>query len=170
MRAGKVAHAPGWIKRRGTTGAPVAARPPRSRRAGKPARPLCYSPGVTPVTSPAPSLPGMSRSRLSLVLGSVLVGLFVLCALFAPVLTAVLGSDPYEQVAPRTISPPTPPSRENWLGTDRLGRDLLSRLVFGARISLEVGVLAEAIALFIGTALGAVAGYAGGRTDAFPVR
>ena len=112
----------------------------------------------------------MSRSRLSLVLGSVLVGLFVLCALFAPVLTAVLGSDPYEQVAPRTISPPTPPSRENWLGTDRLGRDLLSRLVFGARISLEVGVLAEAIALFIGTALGAVAGYAGGRTDAFLMR
>jgi len=122
------------------------------------------------VTSPAPSLPGISRSRLSLILGSLLVGVFVFCALFAPLLTAVLGSDPYEQVAPRTISPPTPPSRDNWLGTDTLGRDVLSRLVFGARISLEVGVLAEAIALVIGTALGAVAGYAGGRTDAFLMR
>jgi peptide/nickel transport system permease protein len=125
---------------------------------------------VTPVTSPVPSLPEFSRSRLSFVLGSLLVGAFVLCALIAPLLQASIGYDPYEQVAPRSVSPPTPPSRDNWLGTDTLGRDLLSRLVFGARISLEVGVLAEAIALVIGTTLGAVAGYAGGRTDAILMR
>jgi peptide/nickel transport system permease protein len=134
------------------------------------ASPLCYSPGVTLVTSPAPSFPGLSRSRLPLVIGSLLVGAFVLCALGAPLVSASIGYDPYEQVAPRAVSPPTPPSRDNWLGTDTLGRDVLSRLVFGARISLEVGVLAEAIALVIGTALGAVAGYAGGRTDAFLMR
>jgi len=125
---------------------------------------------VTLVTSPAPSLPGNPRSRLSFVLGSFLVGVFVVCALLAPLLPASIGYDPYAQVAPRSVSPPTPPSRDNWLGTDTLGRDLLSRLVFGARISLEVGVLATAIALLIGTALGAAAGYAGGRTDAFLMR
>ena len=96
--------------------------------------------------------------------------MFVVCALLAPLLPASIGYDPYAQVAPRSVSPPTPPSRDNWLGTDTLGRDLLSRLVFGARISLEVGVLATAIALLIGTALGAAAGYAGGRTDAFLMR
>src|SRR5207249_3054684 len=103
------------------------------------------------------------RSRLSFVLGSFLVGVFVVCALLAPLLPASIGYDPYAQVAPRSVSPPTPPSRDNWLGTDTLGRDLLSRLVFGARISLEVGVLATAIALLIGPALGAAAGGDGAR-------
>jgi ABC-type dipeptide/oligopeptide/nickel transport system permease subunit len=125
---------------------------------------------VTLVTSPAPSPAELSRSRASFVLGSFLVGAFVLCALLAPFLSASIGYDPYEQVAPRSLTPPTPPSRDNWLGTDTLGRDLLCRLVFGARISLEVGVLAEAIALLVGTALGAAAGYAGGRTDACLMR
>jgi peptide/nickel transport system permease protein len=139
-------------------------------RPGGPSSSLCYSPGVTLVTSQAPLVAGPARSRLSLALGSLLVGLFVVCAIFAPLLSALFGYDPYEQVAPRSISPPTPPSRDNWLGTDTLGRDLLSRLFFGARVSLEVGVLAEAIALLIGTGLGAIAGYAGGRTDAFLMR
>lgn len=125
---------------------------------------------MTPVTSPAPPFFILSRSRLPLTLGAFLVGAFVLCALFAPVLSSWFGYDPYEQVAPRTVTPPTPPDRDNLLGTDGLGRDLLSRLVHGARISLEVGVVAEVIALFIGTALGAFAGYAGGRVDAFLMR
>ncbi|OLC53261.1 MAG: hypothetical protein AUH92_06315 [Acidobacteria bacterium 13_1_40CM_4_69_4] len=130
---------------------------------------MCYSPRVTPETSPARlSLP--SRSRLPFVIGSLLVGAFVLCAGAAPILTAWLGHDPYAQVAPRSVTPPTPPSRENLLGTDTLGRDLLSRLVYGARISLEVGVVAELIALAIGTLLGAFAGYAGGRIDALLMR
>ena len=111
-----------------------------------------------------------SRSRVSLLLGSILVGVFSLCAIAAPLLSASLGLDPYAQVTPRTVSPPTPPGPDNWLGTDALGRDLLSRLMYGARVSLEVGVLAEAIALLIGTGLGAVAGYSGGRTDAFLMR
>jgi len=125
---------------------------------------------VTPVTSPAPPLPGRSRSRFSLLVGSILVGTFLLCALLAPGISAWLGDDPYTQVAPRSVTPPTPPTARNWLGTDALGRDLLSRLLYGARISLEVGVLAEAIALAIGTALGAAAGYTGGRIDAFLMR
>ncbi|MBI1950242.1 MAG: ABC transporter permease [Acidobacteria bacterium] len=131
---------------------------------------LCYSPPVTPVTSPAPRSVFPSRPRLSLTLGAFLVGVFFLCALFAPLFTDWFGYDPYEQVAPRTITPPTPPGRDNLLGTDGLGRDVLSRLIHGARISLEVGIVAEVIALILGTALGAFAGYAGGRTDAFLMR
>ena len=96
-----------------------------------------------------------------------LVGVFLLCALLAPGISVWLGDDPYTQVAPRSVTPPT---SRNWLGTDALGRDLLSRLLYGARVSLEVGVLAEVIALAIGTALGAAAGYVGGRTDAFLMR
>lgn len=122
------------------------------------------------MTSPAPSLPDLSRPRFSLVLGSAVVGAFVLCALLAPRVSAWLGQDPYAQAAPRAVTPPTPPSADNWLGTDPLGRDVFSRLLHGARISLEVGVLAEAITLLIGTLLGALAGYAGGRTDAFLMR
>jgi ABC-type dipeptide/oligopeptide/nickel transport system permease subunit len=125
---------------------------------------------VTPVTSPALRPPTLSRSRLSISIGAALVGVFLVCALFAPLLTAWFGHDPYEQVAPRTITPPTPPSRDSLLGTDGLGRDVLSRLIHGARISLEVGIVAEIIALVLGTALGAVAGFAGGRMDAFLMR
>jgi peptide/nickel transport system permease protein len=58
-----------------------------------------------------------------------------------------------------------PPSAEHWLGTDRLGRDMLSRLVYGARISLTVGVLAPLIGLALGGALGILAGYFRGRLE-----
>jgi len=139
------------------------------RRDAFAAKTLCYSPAVTP-TSPAPSGPHRSPSRFPLTLGSILVGVFVLSAVLAPSLSALTGDDPYTQVAPRDVTPPTPPSAVNWLGTDALGRDLLSRLLYGARISLEVGVLAEVIALLVGTAVGASAGYLGGRTDAFLMR
>jgi peptide/nickel transport system permease protein len=98
------------------------------------------------------------------------VGTFVLCALAAPILTRLLGQSPYDQSIPPGVIPPTSPDRAHLLGTDGLGRDQLSRLIQGSRISLEVGVVAEAIAVVIGTVLGAVAGYAGGRTDAALMR
>ncbi len=105
-----------------------------------------------------------------MVIGAFLVGAHLLCALLAPILTGWIGHDPYEQVAPRSITPPTPPDREHLLGTDALGRDQLSRLIHGSRISLQVGLAAEAIALLIGIAVGALAGYAGGRIDALLMR
>lgn len=112
----------------------------------------------------------LSRPRIAVAVGGSLVTAFVLCALFAPLLTHLAGSDPYAQVAPRTVTPPTPPERAHLLGTDGLGRDVLSRLIHGSRISLEVGLIAEAIAVILGAGLGAIAGYAGGRLDVLVMR
>jgi len=63
-----------------------------------------------------------------------------------------------------------PPSTDHWLGTDIFGRDLLSRLLYGGRLSLAVGLTATAVALVIGVSWGATAGYLGGRTDALMMR
>jgi oligopeptide transport system permease protein len=62
------------------------------------------------------------------------------------------------------------PSRDHWLGTDELGRDLFSRILFGARVSIAVGLGTALIAMMIGTAYGLVSGYAGGATDSLLMR
>ena len=63
-----------------------------------------------------------------------------------------------------------PPSAEHWLGTDTFGRDMLTRILYGGRVSLLVGFIATSVALIIGVTYGAIAGYAGGKTDAFMMR
>jgi len=63
-----------------------------------------------------------------------------------------------------------PPSSSHWLGTDQLGRDVLSRMIWGARISLQVGIVSTGVALVIGIFLGAMAGYYGGWVDAVIMR
>lgn len=64
----------------------------------------------------------------------------------------------------------TPPSAQNWLGTDPLGRDLFARLLYGGRISLTVGLAATGVSLIIGVLYGAMAGYFGGKLDALMMR
>ncbi len=64
----------------------------------------------------------------------------------------------------------SPPSAEHWLGTDTFGRDMLTRIMYGGRVSLMVGFIATAVALVIGVTYGAVAGYAGGKVDAVMMR
>src|SRR5438552_12448516 len=64
----------------------------------------------------------------------------------------------------------TPPSAQHWLGTDQLGRDLLSRILFGGRVSLMVGLCATAVSLTIGVLYGAIAGYLGGKLDTVMMR
>lgn len=64
----------------------------------------------------------------------------------------------------------TPPSAQHWLGTDIFGRDLLTRVMYGGRVSLAVGLIATSVALLIGVAWGSIAGYMGGRTDAVMMR
>lgn len=64
----------------------------------------------------------------------------------------------------------TAPSWQHWMGTDNLGRDLLTRVLYGGRVSITVGLIATGVALVIGVTYGAIAGYVGGRTDAVMMR
>lgn len=99
------------------------------------------------------------RHRLGL-LGLIVLALFGLAAVFAPWLAP---HDPLEQhIATARLEAP---SAEHLLGTDELGRDILSRLIYGARISLYIGLVAEGVALTIGIVLGSMAGYLGGWVD-----
>ncbi len=89
------------------------------------------------------------------------VGVVVVVALVAILAPWLAPYDPAEQFA-EGLSPagePFPPAARFWLGTDLLGRDLLSRLIYGARVSLLIGVVANGVALAIGTVLGGLAGY-----------
>ncbi|MBB3267271.1 ABC-type glutathione transport system ATPase component/ABC-type dipeptide/oligopeptide/nickel transport system permease subunit [Azospirillum sp. OGB3] len=104
------------------------------------------------------------RNRLA-ALGLVLLTLIVLVALAAPVLPL---ADPDAIDPARRLLPPF--SAGAWLGTDTLGRDVLARLVWGTRLSLGVGVAASLLAALVGSAIGLVAGYAGGRTDGVLMR
>jgi ABC-type dipeptide/oligopeptide/nickel transport system permease subunit len=97
-------------------------------------------------------------------IGGAIVAFVVMVAIFGPPLVA---HSPDET---DLFNPWSPPTAENWLGTDKLGRDILARLVGGARISLLVAGAVLAITLFVGAALGMLAGYLGGRIDAFVMR
>ncbi|MEK9629904.1 MAG: ABC transporter permease [Nitrospinota bacterium] len=77
---------------------------------------------------------------------------------------------PYSYQEQDTLNILAFPGVEHWLGTDQLGRDLLSRMIYGARVSLFVGVFSTLLALIIGTIYGAVSGYVGGRTDNLMMR
>lgn len=108
------------------------------------------------------------RNKLG-VFGLVGVLLVLLVSIFAPLLAPY---DPSEQFFEGlTIEgDPLPPSEEYWLGTDLLGRDLLSRVIYGARISLLVGVIANGAAVVIGTLIGVLAGYFRGPVEAVLMR
>lgn len=96
----------------------------------------------------------------SLIIVLVIIALAFLCPLIAP----------YD---PTFIDPSAfaaPPSRAHWLGTDQIGRDILSRLLYGTRVSLTVGLLSTLLATGIGTVLGLVAGYFGGAVDLIIMR
>lgn len=88
------------------------------------------------------------------------VVLLVLVAIFAPLLA------PYDPDAQELTNMLKPPSAEHLLGTDEYGRDILSRVIYGCRVSLSVGVVSQAIALVIGFLAGVSAGYFGGKVDA----
>ena len=100
----------------------------------------------------------------------VVSGVLVLLALCAPLLVTIWGHGPLEQykraggLTPRGL--PVGPRAAFWLGSDQQGRDVLSRLLYGARVSLFVGVVATLVATVVGTALGLAAGYFGGWVDA----
>lgn len=98
-------------------------------------------------------------TRKSSGVGAIIVLLFLLTALTAPLISPF---DPADQDLTNRY---TPPNSENLLGTDNFGRDLLSRIIWGSRISLVVGVVTVCIALLVGGTLGVTAGYLGGVVD-----
>ncbi|MDE2914188.1 MAG: ABC transporter permease [Paracoccaceae bacterium] len=105
------------------------------------------------------------RAHGGLVFGAAVLALIMLVALAAPLLAP---HDPFLQDLPGRLQPPVWAEQGDWdhvLGTDQLGRDYLSRLIYGARLSLTIGFLAMLISGLIGTTLGLCAGYLGGRTD-----
>ncbi len=108
------------------------------------------------------------RNKLALA-GMAMIGLILIAALFAPLLAQ---QDPDEngifQAFPRENK--LAPSLEHPMGTDALGRDLLSLIIYGSRISIRVGVFAVGLAIVVGASLGAIAGYAGGFLDSLIMR
>lgn len=126
-----------------------------------PATPLPVDPQEAPPRRPdrVRQLLGRASRSGALAVGVVLVAIAVLCAIFAPL---VAPHDPYAQSILHKLQGPGP---VYWLGTDQFGRDVLSRIIYGARISLFVGFVSTALAVVIGVAIGIVSGYFGGRVD-----
>lgn len=103
------------------------------------------------------------RNRLALV-GLAIVLTMMIVSLAAPLIA------PYDPLSIDVRNVFSPPSRSHPFGTDELGRDVLSRMIWGSRVSLQVGFLAVSIAIMIGTILGSLAGYYGGRLDSVIMR
>lgn len=100
----------------------------------------------------------LARSPLAM-LGLAIIAVLVFCAMFAEIIS------PYSPIKQDLMHMFETPSSAHWLGTDEFGRDILSRLIYGARVSLQVGFIAVGIALLIGGMLGAISGYYSGRLD-----
>lgn len=118
------------------------------------------------IPTPAQVLRGRMLRHRGIMVGGTVIALMVLVALLAPVLAP---HDPYAQSLIRRLRPPVWMDGGSWaypLGTDHLGRDYLSRLMYGAQISLVIGTCTALISGVLGTALGVIAGYFGGRIDA----
>jgi peptide/nickel transport system permease protein len=107
------------------------------------------------------SLQRIARHNLLATAGAALIVIFVTCALFAP---WIAPQDPYSIDLPSRLMSP---SAAHWFGTDELGRDILSRVIYGARVSMLVGSCVVAASLTLGLVFGSIAGYYGGFIDRF---
>jgi peptide/nickel transport system permease protein len=99
------------------------------------------------------------KKNKGMVIGGSVVSLIVIVAVFAPLIA------PHGFKAGNLMDALTPPGTQFLLGTDQYGRDILSRLIYGARLSLMVGIIAQAMNTFIGVTLGLLSGYYGGKLD-----
>ncbi|HEU5452096.1 MAG TPA: ABC transporter permease, partial [Terriglobales bacterium] len=118
-------------------------------------------PDALRLPSRARSLAQALRSNPLAAAGVVLIALFIIFALFGP---WIAPQDPARIDLPLRL---TPPNWSHWFGTDELGRDILSRVIYGARISMLVGSSVVALSLLLGLIIGCLAGYYGGRVDRF---
>jgi len=99
-----------------------------------------------------------------MIVGGVIVLTWLFLAAFAPIIA------PFDPIKVNVIDSLEPPSSTHWLGTDDLGRDVFSRVLWGSRISLSVGLISVSIGLLVGTSLGLAAGYIGGKFDLLIMR
>jgi len=104
------------------------------------------------------------RRNPRMIVGGAIVLCWLIIAIFAPFLA------PYDPIKVNVTDSLIPPGGAHWLGTDDLGRDVLSRVMWGSRVSLSVGVISVSIGLLVGTSLGLAAGYLGGKFDLFIMR
>jgi peptide/nickel transport system permease protein len=114
---------------------------------------------ITPATAPRAHPLRRLLRRPSAAFGLAVIAFFVALALLAPLIA------PYDPLATSWGAIRKAPSAAHWFGTDEIGRDVASRVIFGARASLLAGVVSVLISLSIGVPLGLLAGYAGGKTD-----
>lgn len=105
----------------------------------------------------------LQRNKLA-IFGLFFLSVLIVVALLSPWIA------PYEYDSQNLALGATPPSSQHWFGTDTLGRDQLTRILFGSRISLMVGFIATSVALLIGVLWGTIAGYSGGKVDAIMMR
>lgn len=103
------------------------------------------------------------RDRLAIT-GMIIIGTLLLMALLATVIA------PYDPIIQEILKRRQPPSSEHWLGLDDLGRDIFSRIIFGSRFSLQVGVVSVSLAILVGAVVGAASGYLGGWVDTIVMR
>lgn len=120
-----------------------------------------FAAGEVSIAANAISLPRLARRNPLASIGMVFVIFFVICAVFAPQLA------PYDPAHIDLATRLSPPSLKQLCGSDELGRDILSRLIYGSRISMLVGSCVVAASLGIGLIVGSIAGYYGGRIDRF---
>lgn len=118
----------------------------------------------TDFQEPASVLRRLVRSNKLAVFSAVVIVLFILGAIFAPVLT------PYDYAQIDLSNRLAPPSAEHLLGTDEGGRDVLTRLLFGSRVSLIIGIVPTLLSMVVGALMGMAAGYYGGKVDSVIMR
>jgi len=126
---------------------------------------------AVPLTIPRPAQAGrvsaamyFLRRNPRMIIGGVIVLAWLLVALLSPVIA------PYDPTKVTVLDSLQPPNPQHWLGTDDLGRDVLSRVMWGSRVSLSVGLISVSIGLLVGTSLGLAAGYVGGTFDLLIMR
>ncbi|MBM4426823.1 MAG: ABC transporter permease [Chloroflexi bacterium] len=104
------------------------------------------------------------RRHVTAMLGGIIMLIMTVVIAFAPVFSPY---DPFDQDLLNRLQPP---SAEHWMGTDDLGRDMLTRILYGGRISLSVGLLAMGVSIVLGTLIGLTSGYYGGWIDSILMR
>lgn len=161
----------------GTAGQDILRVPSESNRAHVLPSTIEGTADATELTDAAKKIEGRSpwqlawerlrRDRVASV-SFIVILLIIAVALLAPVISKLIGHGPYEQFRQTGLTPeglPRPPSGEFWFGTDSLGRDILVRIAYGARVSLLAGVVATGIAISVGVVAGLAAGYFGKVVD-----